>query len=631
MAKVQVLSDQVANQIAAGEVIERPASVVKELVENSIDSGATSVEVEFKSGGKSYIRIEDNGCGMCREDALLSLKRHATSKIRKADDLENIMTMGFRGEALPSIASVSKFLLQTREKGTDSGAEILIDGGKTVHEKDCGMPGGTRMTISNLFNTVPARRKFLKSVATESAHIVHHTRLYALAHPEVAFTLIDDGRVLFRTPACKRLSDRVGEIFGKAIVSKLMPIDATEGEMRLSGLIGKPGQSKTSRHEMLVFVNGRPVENRTLGYALIESYHGHIPKGRYPVAFLFMEIPPRLLDVNVHPAKREIRFRNETQVRGFAVRTILEALNQTAKSSSPTYESVRLPKEDKSIELSLLNDSDEDVSSGKEKVSPPSGKAVLKQSRRLVKRIESVETKGFESEKKSRHKVARVDAQSSAVDRSGADVKVSSGSGVPVDWVFVGWSGRGFALFDSNSGIVLLDAKSAQRRVLYERLRRQFSESKTESQKLLLAVPVEFDPVSAALLEDQTELMTSYGFEIEPFGRNFFRIEAVPTWLDESESENFLREVVEMLRLDKISKENTELAEDRLARFAALKSSRAENELGKSQLDALLDELFSCTNPLADPDGKPTFVELNQAELNRRFQRKPKDEAMDLY
>ncbi len=621
MPRVQVLSAQVANQIAAGEVIERPASVVKELVENSIDAGATSVEVEFKSGGKSFIRIEDNGCGMGREDALLSLERHATSKMRKADDLESILTMGFRGEALPSIASVSKFLLQTREQGSDVGTEILVDGGRMDKVRECGMPAGTRMTISNLFNTVPARRKFLKTVTTESAHIVHNTRLYALAHPDVAFTLIDDGRTLFKTPVCKCLEDRVGEIYGKSLVSKLMPIDGCEGDMRLSGLIGKPGQSKTSRHEMLLFVNGRPVENRTLAYALIESYHGHIPKGRYPIAFLFMEIPPRLLDINVHPAKREIRFRNETQVRGFAVRTILEALNESAKTALPRFDGPRLPKESsfaEAVEVSPTECRKEDSNAAPESQTTK---------RRLVKKG------AVENEEVPQGEAVEAAADLTIVEReepSGVEPSDPAIRSIPVDWQFIGWSRKDLALYDTDAGLVLFDAKAAQRRVWYERLQRQFSSNSSESQKLLLAVPVEFDPVSAALLEDQIDLIRSYGFDIEQFGRNFYRIESVPTWLKENEAEIFLREIVEMLRLGKLPKDNVAHARDRVARFAALKTVRLERNLSESMLTGLLEELFACSNPLGDPDGRPTFIELTRAELNRRFQRKANEVDQDL-
>lgn len=609
MAKISVLSDQVANQIAAGEVIERPASIVKELVENSLDAGATAIEIEFKKGGTSFIRIEDNGCGMSEEDASLSLQRHATSKIRDADDLNELTSMGFRGEALPSIASVSKFQLQTREVESDSGTDILINGGKVVHHRECGMPPGTRMTISQLFNTVPARRKFLKTVSTESAHIVHYARLYALAHPEVAFTLIDDGRTLFRTPACVRLRDRVMEIFGKSVAGKLIEVEAKEMGMRLSGLIGAPGHSRSSRHEMLIFVNNRPVENRTLGYALIESYYGHIPKGRYPVAFLFLDLSPKDVDVNVHPAKREIRFRNESSVRGFAVRAILEALQKSVEIvAAPVVRSAPVGK----AQTFDIGDSSEETVESKRtpilsspKIDTPVKKAKVSEKTKTASETKSVsivtEEVVFENEAGPIEEVAQV------VER---------------DWQFIGWAQDDYALFDTDSGVVVLDFKAAQKRVWYARLLASYENRTVESQKLLLPLPVEFDPVSSAMLTDNAELLEAYGLEVAPFGRNFFRIEAVPSWLPEKEAEAYLGEWVDLLRNGSISDKKAGATQELLAKHAVHNIVRGASTPGETELDELLDSLFQTNNPLADPDGRPTFIEIAKSELNRRFHKK---------
>ena len=337
MTRVRVLDDRVANQIAAGEVIERPAAVVKELVENALDAGATRIEVEFSHGGRSLMRVEDNGSGMTRDDALLALQRHATSKIEEADDLNRLHTFGFRGEALPSIASVSRFVLQTREAAAESGTEVFINGGKYVHVRECGRAVGTRIEVTQLFNSVPARRKFLKSDTTEAAHIIHHVRLYALAFPQVSFTLIEEGRVIFRSPQCATLAERVAGIFGKQLADGLVPLEAEEQGMRLSGLIGPPGQGRATRHELITFINQRPVDSRTLNYALIESYHESLPKGRYPVAFVFFDIPAHEVDVNVHPAKREVRFRNEPGVRSFVIRTVLARVREMTQERSSQF------------------------------------------------------------------------------------------------------------------------------------------------------------------------------------------------------------------------------------------------------------------------------------------------------
>ena len=251
MPEIRILSDRVANQIAAGEVVERPAAVVKELIENSIDAGAQKIEIEFRNGGKSYLRVEDDGRGMSQDQALLSLERHATSKIRNASDLKEVKTFGFRGEALPSIASVSRFLLRTRTSNDSQGSEVFMNGGKLVHVKECGMPQGTRIEVSHLFNSVPGRRKFLKTEATESTHIIHFSKLYALAHPAIEFSLVESGRTIFRSPVCEDITQRVREIFGKSLSECLAPISVESGSLKLAGLIGKPGQSRSTRKEML--------------------------------------------------------------------------------------------------------------------------------------------------------------------------------------------------------------------------------------------------------------------------------------------------------------------------------------------------------------------------------------------
>ena len=602
MARISILSDQVANQIAAGEVIERPASIVKELVENSLDAGATSIEVEFKKGGSNYIRIEDNGSGMSKDDALLSLERHATSKIKSASDLNRLSSMGFRGEAIPSIASVSRFLLQTREPESDSGTEVLIDAGKLVHCRECGMPPGTRITVSQLFNSVPARRKFLKTVATESAHIVHHTRLYALAHPEVSFALIDDGRTLFQTPACPKLKDRVMEIFGKAATGNLIEVDEEESGLPLSGLIGAPGHSRSSRHEMLIFVNNRPVESRSLGYALIESYYGHIPKGRYPVAFLFLEMPPSQVDVNVHPAKREIRFRNEASVRGFAVRSILKALKETVEIAVGPVE----------LELRKANRLVAQIST--QPVHAPKEISQTESSR--TRAGSSPVTRESPAGEGTEHVVLEGDPT------EGPPVtEAATPSSLDRSWQFVGWAQGELALFDTESGIVLLDARAAQRRIWYERVLIAYGNQSVQSQALLLPIPLELDPVSSAVLSENMELLETYGAIASPFGRNFFRIESVPTWLPEGDAGTYVSDLVDLLRRGDLSDKNKNANEDLLAKHASRRVVNRTPIPGDNEISSLLDELFETKNPLADPDGRPTFIEIPRSELNRRFHR----------
>ena len=357
MNRIRLLPETVANQIAAGEVIERPASVVKELVENALDAQATHLSVDVLAGGRGLVRVTDDGVGMSRDDALLCLERHATSKVRSAEDLFRITTMGFRGEALPSIASVSRFTLTTRERDSDSpeATQVIVHGGKLLEVRSAGAPPGTSVEVRQLFYNLPARRKFLRTEETERAHIHHYLTLAALAHPHVAFTFTTDSRTVFQLPAAPAASDSAGQLAAlrdrlRALHGtelKLLPLDVSgsyeslrevaeadapstldprPSTFRLWGFIGAPGVSRGSRDDQHLFVNRRPIENRALNFALIEGYHTALMKGRYPVACLFLELDPAQVDVNIHPAKREVKFHHERAVRAFVTQAICDTL-----------------------------------------------------------------------------------------------------------------------------------------------------------------------------------------------------------------------------------------------------------------------------------------------------------------
>lgn len=605
MPRIRVLSDRVANQIAAGEVIERPAAVIKELVENSLDAGATRIEVEFRHGGRSYLRVEDNGCGMSEDDALLSLERHATSKIVETADLDSLASFGFRGEALPSIASVSKFELQTRPTDAPAGTEVLVNGGKLVHVRECGIAPGTRITVAHLFSAVPARRKFLKSDATESAHIIQTVRLYALACPQTAFTLIEDGRVLFQSPACTTLEERVAEIFGRQFTADSLAVEASEEGLRLTGLIGKPGVSRASRHEMITFVNHRPVDSRTLNYALIESYTTSLPKGRYPVAVLFLEMNPAAVDVNVHPAKREVRFRSEGQVRGFVIRSVLQRLREfgmgvpvaeaTQHAESGAQGAERLAEWQR---VSAFATPPEMAIDPVAPVSLPSVEAA-------VKPVVPSATPA----------AAGAQAPSSSVPRSAASAPRLPG------WRFLGTAHGDFALFETPAGVVVVDRRAAHERVWFERLQAQFAGGAVESQRLLFAVPVELDPVASAMLLDHLGWLGRHGLEVAEFGRNFFRIEAVPTWLEPEAAERFLRDVLALMREGRLDERDPRLADDEFARLAVQKAVRLPETIGEVEALALVGQLLACAQPHTSPAGRPTHFEMSRGELARRFQR----------
>ena len=590
MAKVRILPDRVANQIAAGEVIERPAAVVKELVENALDAGATRIEVEFRHGGRSLMRVEDNGTGMSRDDALLALERHATSKIAEAADLDRLVSYGFRGEALPSIASVARFELQTREAGSDAGTEILVNGGKFVHVRECGRPIGTRIEVTYLFNSVPARRKFLKTDATESAHIVQCVRLYALACPRTSFTLIEDGRTVFRSPECETFAERVAEIFGRQTAEALVPIEAAEPGFRLSGLIGRPGVGRATRHEMIVFVNARPVDSRTLNYALIESDHESLPKGRYPLAFVFFECDPAAVDVNVHPAKREVRFRSEPQVRSFVIRAVLQRLRELGIPETGD----RKPDSFQSTSAFTAQ-----LQSG---VTRPAAAPSVP--------IGHVPTRTS----------LNTPVQPSGVVPPSYPVSAIRNLQSPAPaWRFLALAHGSYALFETAAGLVLLDRRAAHERVWFERLQEQFRTGAVPSQRLLLPVPLELDPIATALLLDRLKFLHAHGFELAEFGRNFFRVEAVPAWMEPADAEPFLRDLLGAFRDGKWPDKNPDLAHEEFARLAAAKAVRLPERTGETELRALVAQLFATRTPLTSPAGRPTYIELNHGELARRF------------
>ncbi len=585
MPKIRILPDRVANQIAAGEVIERPAAVIKELVENALDAGATRIAIEFASGGSALMRVEDNGHGMSREDALLALERHATSKIAEAADLDRLATFGFRGEALPSIGSVARFTLRTRTAENDAATEILVDGGKFIRVGEVGRPVGTTVEVAHLFHPVPARRKFLKSERTEAAHIAQCVRLYALACPKVAFTLVEDGKVVFRSPECATLAERVGEIFGRQAAESLVPIATEEFGLKLSGLIGRPGISRSSRHEMVTFVNGRPVDSRALNYALMEGYHESVPKGRYPVAFVFFECDPAAVDVNVHPAKREVRFRSEAAVRGFVIRSVLETLREVGievGSGSPTPRSTS-----------------REVFVGKIVPAYP----VFSKPETLARpaTLNEPAAKSFD--------------ENLAV----AATKIPTSSPGP-KWRLIGGLEGGFSLFETPAGLVILDRRAAHERVWFERLEAQFRSGAVPSQRLLLPVPLQLDPIASVILLDRREFLSAHGFEIAEFGRHFFRVEAVPAWMAPEDAEAFLVDLMGALRDGRLADKNLDLARAELARLAAARAIRLP-AAGETEMLALLTDLFRTRSPLTSPAGRPTFIEVSQSELARRFQK----------
>jgi len=614
MPEIRILADQVANQIAAGEVVERPVAVLKELVENSIDAGASKIEIEFRNGGKSYLRVEDDGLGMTQDQALLSLERHATSKIRKASDLNQVGTFGFRGEALPSIASVSRFVLRTRSKKGSDGTEIFVNGGKLVHCKECGMPRGTRVEVSHLFNSVPGRRKFLKTEVTEATHLVHMAKLYALSHPSITFTLLESGRTLFRSPACEVAADRVREIFGTGLSESLVPFQAEDGEFVMHGLLGKPGQSRSTRKEMIFFVNRRPVDSKTLSYAVLEAFHTFVPKGRHPLAILFLEVDPASVDVNVHPSKREIRFRNEPQVRSFILNKILEHNRFTASpSAKPVQEAIQngvdddktkaLPQIDpRALELYGIKETtqvSENLHEGSNSIKKPSD-----------------EKQAFGGDIEPSQTVART--RKEIINRKLVGNRQEPGA----EWQFLDRSHGDLAIFSTPQGVVALHARAAYERIRFEQLEDSLRGTDAcVSQSLLLAEPLELDGIDSTNLRESLPKLRKLGFVLEEFGRNFYRLEGCPHWLPPEDASNYLRDFLEVAR-----EHGGDLRVESFIREALERQVNYSHETKASFSDAemikLASQLLGCRNPFVCPRGRPVYFEIPIRDFETRFKRK---------
>ena len=575
MSTIRILEPTVANQIAAGEVVERPAAVIKELLENSLDAEARRVTVDFSRGGKARMIVEDDGKGMTGDEALLSLERHATSKIQLASDLDRIATFGFRGEALPSIASVARFTMQTRPASAPSGTEIAINGGKLVHRRDHGMAPGTRIEVANLFHPVPARLKFLKSDETEAAHIVRLVRLYAIAHPEVGFLLREDGREIFRSPGNAPLLDRVREIWGRQVAEEVTIMPAFERPgMRLSGLLGKPGVSRGTRQDLVTVVNGRPVDSRTMAFALTESYHTLIPKGRYPLAFVFLEMDPAWVDVNVHPAKREVRFRDEAKVRNFLIESVLAVLRARADDGLPA---ATVPSIAPATPL---------VSGVPTMVSAP---------------------------------MAQGEAPAAYVPPSAAPAAASHAPAVRLGWRLLSRLREERAVFETPTGLAILDIGAAHQRVLYESILAQFTAQRPISQPMLVPLSIELDPLPAAVLKERMPLLVSAGFDFEEYGRNFWRIQALPAWLEPEDALAFVRDLLAEMARREGDFGRPSLAYDALAKIAVIKARRKGDSLSDAELMELVQALFRTVQPGTCPRGRRTYVEWTDADLTRRF------------
>jgi DNA mismatch repair protein MutL len=635
MNRIRLLPEHVANQIAAGEVVERPASVVKELVENSLDAQARHITVDVQAGGRSLIRVTDDGVGMSRDDALLCLERHATSKIARAEDLSAISTMGFRGEAVPSIASVSRMVLTTRERDTANPAatQIVVNGGKLVEVRAAGSPSGTSVEIRQLFFNLPARRKFLRSEETEYAHIHHYLTLAALAYPEVAFTLSKDGRMIWQLPAINQtgiaaVRERMRALFANE--SELLPVEfsATIGGGRdnddvdagfaLRGLIGKPGVSRAARDEQFLYVNRRPVENRGINFALAEGYHNALMKGRFPVCCLFLEIDPAAVDINIHPSKREVRFHQEKTVRQLvsqAIRQTLLAFHTTTSStpaSAPPQSKITIGP----VQSRITADPAPPKPVEFPQFSALTGTA-------LESRAQPVVSKAVRPSPEPERPQPPADPPAERTPAA-LEQKPSTHAAVPLLAVplrLVGVIGRLYVLLESDKGLVLMDQHAAHERILFEQMLGRLEQGSAASQRLLLPETVEVSGRDAHFLGELLPTLNRLGVGLSEFGERTFLLDALPPFVKVADARRFTLGLIDELKAAGQEVNTLRLAEHTVAKTVCRHAVKANDPLSGPELENLVRDLRQCAMPYTCPHGRPTLIEISYRELEKKFGR----------
>jgi DNA mismatch repair protein MutL len=609
MSRIRLLPETVASQVAAGEVVERPASVVKELVENSIDAGARKIDISIRRGGISSMRVIDDGSGMDRDDALLSLERHATSKIRLVSDLEAIGTLGFRGEALPSIASVSRFRLTTREPEAVAGTEIVVNGGKIDMVRDGGEAPGTQVEVRSLFYNVPARRKFLRAENTESRNIEHQLHLQAIGHAQIAFTFTRDDRVVFQLPAAATLKDRIRDLYGNELLQQLLPLDgSSSAEIRISGLIGRAGLSRQTRTQQLVFVNGRAIESPVVTAAVREGYHTALMKGQYPVTFLFIELDPGAVDVNVHPAKREVRFRDPNGVREAVARCIQETLG---RGRADWQEKFRAP-------VPAIGGMTSVSSQIEQGGSPPCELPELEKEFAL-RGQRSTEIGGTPSVSSQTFTPA-IEADGGDKARPSSDDRATANRSQ--QFLIIGVLNKLYVLMENADGLVLVDQHAAHERILFEELRRRMEEQGVPSQKLLITQTFELPPRDADWIEQNMSILQKMGIGIESFGPNTFKIDSLPGFLNVTDGAQFMRKVIDDLKSASERSSPLRLGEEMIAMTVCRHAVKANDPLRYLEVEKLIQDLLECDLPYCCPHGRPTMIQISNAELEKKFGRK---------
>jgi DNA mismatch repair protein MutL len=691
MGRIHVLSEQVANKIAAGEVVERPASVVKELLENALDAGATRIKISVEAGGKKLIQITDNGCGMVRDDAMLAFERHATSKLKDAEDLLSVATLGFRGEALPSIASVSRLRLETCASGMEdsppqpkdglngapitevvqSGTVIEINGGKIARVEEAGLPQGTSITVRDLFFNTPARKKFLKAESTELSHIASLVTHYALAHPEKHFELHSMTNAMLVAPPVAGYSERVYQVFGKETLDQLIAVAAvqslehvglpqpppwrrpeaegeegraaaaTPGEMRLHGFVSKPEIQKLNRNSIYVFVNGRLIRDRLVQHGLTEAYRNIIPPSVFPVVLLFLELPLGEVDVNVHPSKTEVRFRQSTVLHDFVRDTVRAALMKARPAPQFTTEIHAHATASSGLTPGAREwdpPSDVAVESGRRAFFDPAGGAGFALQAPVAPPVSArfQFEGGIAVEANTAIPVARgmeyrfaepvPDSIPDKIPDNGCSPELEARDEEPTLEALstlrpLGQIRNSFILAVNEDGLWIVDQHVAHERVLFERVLKQRAVRKVESQRLLMPIVLELSPAQQAVFAEIADELQHNGFEAEPFGARSVAVKVAPAGVDAAAVEKMLHEL-----LDQISREeqslNLEKIRGRIAASIACHAAIKVNmPLEQNKMEWLLTELAKTDHPMSCPHGRPVVLRYSVKDIQKAFKR----------
>ena len=605
MSKIRVLADHVANQIAAGEVVERPASVAKELVENSIDAGATRITIEIEAGGRRLLKISDDGEGMVRDDAVLAFERHATSKISASEDLAAIGTLGFRGEALASIASVAKVELTTSTEGAASATRVTIDGGRMRDVKDAAHPRGTTIAVRDLFFNVPARRKFLRAEATETFHLTNLVTHYALAHPEIAFTFVNNGREVIRAAPAKDLRERAYQIFGGEFLENLLEVNGGHRDVaRVTGFVSAPRDRRTSRDSQYLFVNRRFVRDRMIGRSLSEGYRSILPHGVYPAALLFIETPLEEVDVNVHPAKTEVRFRRQAAVADAVREAVRNALASAAYTPPPTQPEPRIEYVPPTIPPPPVP-----LPQTRIEYVPPSGDEIARDVAVMIQAasVQSAVSKPVVPPVPSAEKFTReVEPETESLS---SNIRP------------LGQLDESFIIATDEQGLLLIDQHVAHERVLFDKYRALEAARQTDSQQLLVPETFDLTPAQAAVFDNLAPELENYGFELMRLSGRTVAIKATPADLPAGEARNMLSELLDTVDAEKKDSARETLRDEIAASLACHAAIKVNMPLAPEKMRWLIDRLLQTSSPTTCPHGRPVILRLTRRDILKGFHR----------